>query len=128
MITGSALDKHAPELRRRKQQGYTQKMLLLWLNERYQLRISQSALSRWLSTHLIVGKRLPTDAEYLHFQNESTLTRTQHRYSRCLSKYRGHIEHLRGQGLTLKQMQSHLLSRYKLNTSTSTISRLLAGL
>lgn len=128
MIVGSALDKHAPELLRRKQQGYTQKMLLLWLKERYQLRISQPALSRWLSTHLIVNERLPTDAEYLHFQHESKLTRTQQRYSRCLSKYHGHIEHLRAQGLTLEQIQSRLLSRYKLNTSTSTISRLLAGL
>lgn len=128
MIVGSILDKHAIELLRRKRQGYTQKMLLLWLNERYELRITQPALSRWLSTHTIVSERLSTDAEYLHFEHQSTLTCTHRRYNRCLSKYNGHIESLRAQGLTLEQIQSRLLCRYKLNVSTSTISRLLAGL
>ena len=128
MIVGSALDEHAPELLRRKQQGYTQKMLLLWLKEHYQLRMSQSALSRWLSTNLVASKRLSTDAEYLHFKHQSTLTYTHRSYSRRLSKYDGHIKHLRADGLTLEQIQGSLLSRYELNVSTSTISRLLAGL
>lgn len=117
----SALDPYTKDLLLRARQGYTQRMLLLYLQHEKQVRISQPTLSRWLSTRQATVDRLPDDA-FLDYQEQAKLGLPQRRYRRALSRWRGHIEHLRRQGHSLGEILADLRSR-GVSTSIRSIRR-----
>lgn len=122
----SILDPHASDLLPRARRGYTQRMLLLYLLREKKILVSQPTLSRWLSSHNFKID-LPPDADFLAYQEQAALGLTPRRYPRALSRWRGHIEHLRNRGKSLGEILTDLKSR-GVSTSIRSIRRELGEL
>lgn len=122
----SALDPHASDLLLRARQGYTQRMLCLYLQHEKRLQITQPTLSRWLAFHDITLDLNPDDA-FRHYQEEAAHGLTQRRYRRTLAQWRGHIEHLRNRGCSLSEIQADLKTR-GITSSIRSIRRELGAL
>lgn len=121
LMNKSVLDPHATELLLRARQGYTQRMLCLYLQHEKLLRISQPSLSRWLAAQSFKVDR-PADEELHRYQQLAALVLTPRRYRRTLSKWRGHIEHLRKRGNSLSEIQADL-KKHGVSASIRTIRR-----
>lgn len=119
----SVLDPHAPDLLLRARQGYSQRMLQLYLQHEKRLKISQPSLSRWLAAHSVTADPQPQlDDDFLRYQSLAQLGLTRRAYRRELARWRGHIEHLRNRGCSLGQILTDLKSR-GISTSIRSISR-----
>lgn len=119
----SVLDPHAPDLLLRARQGYSQRMLQLYLQHEKRLKISQPSLSRWLAAHPITADTThDLDDEYRRYQSLAQLGLTRRAYRRQLARWRGHIEHLRNGGHSLGEILTDLKSR-GVSTSIRSISR-----
>lgn len=119
----SVLDPHAEELLLRAKQGYTQRMLQLYLQHEKRLRISQPTLSRWLATHELSANSTPhLDDDFRRYQSLASLCLNRRTYRRELASWRGHIEHLRRQGCSLSQILTDLRKR-GVSTSIRSIRR-----
>lgn len=125
-MTKSLLDPHAADLLLRARQGYTQRMLLLYLQHEKSIRLSQPSLSRWLSGHR-PRTDLPPDDEYQLWKAKAALPIPICRYCRALAKWDGHIKHLRNQGASLGNIQDSLRQR-GVTTSIRSIRRALEAL
>jgi hypothetical protein len=126
-MTISTLDSHAAEILRRVMQGYTQRMLLLYLQEQKAFSISQPCLSRWLSHH--DTRQLPSvapDAEFKHYKALQQLSKPTRTYCRRLAAWRGHIRHLRERNASLGEILEDLQRRGVL-TSIRSIRRELGA-
>lgn len=124
----SILDPHSAELRLRAQMGYTQRMLLLYLQHRHAILITQPTLSRWLSQHGIRQlPALPPDDELEFFQNLARLGKSARTYRRNLTQWRGHIQHLRQRNASLGEILRDL-GRRGILTSIRSIRRELNAL
>lgn len=122
-MTKSVLDAHAEELLLRARQGYTQRMLQLYLQHEKRLSISQPSLSRWLATHALKADPLPhPDDDFRRYQSLASLCLNRRAYRRELARWRGHIEHLRRQGCSLGQILTDLRKR-GVSTSIRSIRR-----
>lgn len=120
----SVLDPHAPDLLLRARQGYSQRMLQLYLQHEKRLRISQPSLSRWLAAHSVTADTThhDLDDEFRRYQSLAQLGLTRRAYRRELARWRGHIEHLRNRGCSLGQILTDLRNR-GVSTSIRSISR-----
>lgn len=108
----SILDPHAPDLLLRARQGYSQRMLQLYLQNEKRLRISQPSLSRWLGAHTVAAETShDLDDEFHHYQSLAQLGLTRRTYRRQLARWQGHIEHLRNGGHSLGDILTDLKSR-----------------
>ncbi|MDH4555598.1 hypothetical protein E8F11_10480 [Pseudomonas sp. BN417] len=122
-MANSILDPHAPEILRRVRQGYTQHMLMLYLQDQKTLSISQPSLSRWLKGH--DTRRLldvEPDAEFDHYQALDRLRKPARAYRRKLAEWRGLIHHLRERNASLGEILDDL-KRRGVHTSIRTIRR-----
>nr|WP_031306797.1 hypothetical protein [Pseudomonas chengduensis] len=124
-MTKSALDPHAEELLLRARQGYTQLMLRLYLQHEKSLQITQASLSRWLAAQSFTVD-LPANEELHRYQQLAALGLTPRRYRRTLSRWRGHIEHLRKHGNSLSEIQADL-KKHGVSASIRTIRRELGA-
>lgn len=124
LMNKSVLDPHAAELLLRARQGYTQRMLCLYLQEQ-SLQVDRSSLSRWLAAHSFTVD-LPADEELHRYQQLAALGLTPRRYRRTLSRWRGHIEHLRKRGNSLSEIQAEL-KKHGVSASIRTIRRELGA-
>lgn len=119
----SVLEPHAEGLLLRARQGYTQRMLLLWLQHEKRLKVSQPSLSRWLATHTLKADHTPDlDDDFRRYQSLASLCLNRRTYRRELASWRGHIEHLRNRGCSLGQILTDLRNR-GISTSIRSISR-----
>ena len=119
----SILDPHVADLLRRVQQGYTQRMLLLYLRHQKYVRLSQPSLSRWLSQHCARPlPPIPPDAEFEHYQTLCRMGKPTRTYRRSLTKWRGHIQHMREQKASLYEILDEL-KRRGVHTSIRSIRR-----
>lgn len=125
-MSKSLLDAHAHALLTRARQGYTQRMLCLYLKNECSLIISQPSISRWLAGRDF-KKDLSADEDFIRYERLAGIEQAPRRYRRALSKWRGHIEHLRNSGNSLSQIQSDLKQR-GLRVSIRTIRRELGAL
>ncbi|MGA4447129.1 hypothetical protein ACPA0O_07625 [Ectopseudomonas chengduensis] len=124
-MTKSVLDPHAEELLLRARQGYTQLMLRLYLQHEKSLQITQASLSRWLAAQSFTVD-LPANEELHRYQQLAALGLTPRRYRRTLSRWRGHIEHLRKHGNSLSEIQADL-KKHGVSASIRTIRRELGA-
>lgn len=106
----SVLDPYSAELLLRARQGYTQRMLRLYLLEEKRLRVSQPSISRWLGSHKITLNLTP-DEEFRRYEQLASLGLTQRKYRRGLARWSGHIEHMRSRGHSLGEIQTDLKRR-----------------
>lgn len=119
----SILDPHAPDLLLRARQGYSQRMLQLYLQNEKRLRISQPSLSRWLAAHTVTADTShDLDDDFRRYQSLASLRLNRRAYRRELASWRGHIEHLRRQGCSLGQILTDLRKR-GVSTSIRSIRR-----
>lgn len=119
----SLLDPHSCELLLRARQGYSQRMLLLYLKNEKRLKISQPSLSRWLAAHSVTADTAhDLDDEFRRYQSLAQLGLTRRAYRRQLARWRGHIEHLRNGGHSLGEILTDLKSR-GVSTSIRSIRR-----
>lgn len=125
LMTKSVLDPHAEELLLRARQGYTQLMLRLYLQHEKSLQITQASLSRWLAAQSFTVD-LPANEELHRYQQLAALGLTPRRYRRTLSRWRGHIEHLRKHGNSLSEIQADL-KKHGVSASIRTIRRELGA-
>ena len=122
-MTKSVLDAHAEELLLRARQGYTQRMLQLYLLHEKRLKISQPTISRWLATHTLTASPSPhLDDDFRRYQSLASLCLNRRAYRRELARWRGHIEHLRKRGYSLGEILIDLKSR-GVSTSIRSIRR-----
>lgn len=97
------LSPHAEALLLRARQGYTQRMLQLYLLHETGVSVSQPTLSRWLrSSSARTFTPLPQDREYMHYLSLSRMSHPPRRYRRSLYRWRGLIQHLRQHGHSLQ--------------------------
>lgn len=121
----SVLDPHELDLLLRARQGYTQRMLQLYLQHEKRLRISQPSLSRWLAAHTVTADPQPQlDDDFRRFQSLAQLGLTRRTYRSQLARWRGHIKHLRNGGHSLGQILTDLRNR-GVSTSIRSIRRVL---
>lgn len=125
-MSKSLLDSYAHALITRARQGYTQRMLCLYLEHECALLISQPSISRWLAGQDFKKDLSPDDA-FVCYKRLASIEQTPRRYRRALSKWRGHIEHLRNKGNSLSQIQADLKQR-GVRVSIRTIRRELGAL
>lgn len=119
----SILDPFEPELLHRLQQGYTQRMLQLYLQHRKKLHISQASLSRWLSRHTTKHlSPIEPDFEFAHFRSLCAMGKPPRLYRRTLTRWRGLILHLAMRQMTINQILAELKTR-DVNTSPRSIKR-----
>lgn len=119
----SILDPHAADILRCVMQGYTQRMLLLYLQEQKSVSISQPSLSRWLRRH--DTRHLPAvapDAECKRYQALERLRKPARAYRKKLAAWRGHIQHLRERNASLGEILVDL-QRRGVRTSIRSIRR-----
>lgn len=122
-MTKSVLDPHAADLLMRARQGYTQRMLQLYLHQEKRLKISQPSLSRWLATQALeTGPAPDLDDDFRRYQSLASLRLNRRAYRRELARWRGHIEHLRSRGCSLGQILTDLRNR-GVSTSIRSIRR-----
>lgn len=122
LMPKSVLDPHAEELLLRAKQGYTQRMLQLYLQHEKRLRISQPSLSRWLATHALKADPPHPDDDFRRYQSLAALLIQRRAYRRELARWTGHIEHLRNRGHSLGEILTDLKSR-GVSTSIRSIRR-----
>jgi hypothetical protein len=123
LMPKSVLDSHAELLLLRARQGYTQRMLQLYLQHEKRLKISQPSLSRWLAAHERKADAKPRlDDDFLRYQSLASMCLNRRSYRRKLARWRGHIEHLRNGGCSLGQILIDLRTR-GVSTSIRSISR-----
>lgn len=123
MTTFSIIDPHAADLLFRVRQGYTQRMLLLYLRHEKSVRLSQPTLSRWLSQHS--ARQLPPHPKNAEFERYQALARQgkpARTYRRNLAKWRGHILHMRQLNASITQILDDLKQR-GVHTSVRSIRR-----
>lgn len=121
-MKASLLDPHAADLRSRARQGYTQRMLQLYLRSK-SLRVSQSTISRWLCKHGVNRlPPLPQNEEFAVYQYQTQICLQAYRYRRALSRWSDHIWHMRSRGASLPEIQEYL-RRHGVVTSTKSIYR-----
>lgn len=123
----SKLDLYAAKLTQRSRQGYTLRMLQLYLHAEKNCRISQASISRWLSK--LGAPQLPPlepDAEYHRYQALAKLEVSPRPYRRRLTRWLGHIRHLRNHGATLPDIQAELKLR-GVDVSIRSLQRALAA-
>lgn len=108
----SLLDPYSAELLLRARQGYTQRMLQLYLQRSKSLRVSQPAISRWLSKNdVYLLPNLAPDEAFVHYQSLAQLCLVSHRYRRVLARWSGHISYMRSRGASLPEIQEDLRRR-----------------
>jgi hypothetical protein len=119
----SVLDPHKADLLHRLRQGYTQRMLLLYLHHEKTIQIDQANLSRWLSRQS--ASRLPRidpDDEFVHWRALCSMGKPPQTFQRTLTRWRGLIIKLRKQQSSLYLILEELKAR-GVNTSIRSIRR-----
>lgn len=123
----SKLDPYAADLMQRSRQGYTLRMLQLHLHAEKNCHISQASISRWLSRlGASQQSQLEPDAEYHRYQALAKLGSFPRPYRRRLTRWLGHIRHLRNHGATLPDIQAEL-KRRGVEISIRSLQRALAA-
>lgn len=109
----SLLDLYAPAILMRARQGYTRRMLQIFLLETHRVSRSAPAISRWLDRHAdeLTGPPLPTDSEFETFRQLASLCRPRSQYRRRLAEWSTHIEHMRAAGASVSAIRLDLKKR-----------------